>query len=52
MQCNCGGSTKDHDVTRNKVTVGVYAKCEVCGRICWRWQEQPEQKNEGQQQLL
>lgn len=37
MQCPCGGMTKDHEVVRNKVVVGNYAKCKRCGRIHWWW---------------
>jgi len=38
-QCSCGGSTTDHEIVRNKVTVGIYAKCH-CGR--WMWRVKPE----------
>lgn len=35
MQCNCGGTTKDHNVVENKKLVGQYARCTACGRIMW-----------------
>ena len=38
MQCPCGGITKDHEVVRNKIVVGSYARCKACGRIHWWWQ--------------
>ena len=38
MQCPCGGMTKDHEVVRNKIVVGSYARCKACGRIHWWWQ--------------
>lgn len=35
MQCNCGGETADHVVTRDKAVIARYSRCTACGRIVW-----------------
>ena len=35
MQCSCGGMTIEHTVTKDYKVIGIYEKCEGCGRICW-----------------
>lgn len=37
MQCNCGGSTVERQVVRNKEVAGVFLECTSCGRIKWEW---------------
>lgn len=37
MQCKCGGSTTDREVTRDKRVVGRYRRCTACGFVSWFW---------------
>lgn len=50
MQCPCGGSTRDHQVTENYKRIGLYAKCQGCGRIEWIERPPEDQLREWKQE--
>lgn len=36
MQCNCGGLTVEHKVTKDLKLVQTFQQCTSCGRVGWR----------------
>lgn len=42
MECNCGGSTKDHEVLEKGEVVIKYVKCSSCGRVLITWEKEED----------